>query len=138
MSYISLRDGVELLAAPANEQVERLDHWFREITGGGSAEAYGNYELLAGYCEDVIAMSYLVQIGQVTNTEADAMLRLDTFIGETIKDEDFYERDALFSDPRWEGIRIAAREVLAELPDKSSDTEWMKKFFGQTPEEPIA
>ena len=139
MSYLSLRQKVELLAAPATEQVEWLDQSFSLVTGGGSAEGYGNDELLDGYFEDVVALNHLVEIGQVTKTEAESMLRLEDFIAEMSKGNDeFFERDALFSDRRWEDIRVVAKEVLAELPNKSNDPEWMKKFFGGKSEKPIA
>ena len=129
MSYLDLREGVGLLASPAPTQVEWLDWLFGTMTGGGSAEGFGNYELIANFSEDVIALDYLVNIGQVTSTEAAAMRKLDDFIGSQAPyDDGFWLRRALASDERWEQIRIRAKATLLELPDKASDPEWVRRF----------
>lgn len=131
MGYLALRDGVSLLAAPAEAQVAWLDDIFRDMTNGGSAEGFGNYELLANYCEDMVAIGHQVSVGQVAPTEEKAFRRLDEFIGSVPKDDEaIWLRESLFADQRWEEISRVALEVLATLPDKANDPEWVKRYGG--------
>ena len=120
-----LRKAMELLASPAAAQVEWLDHIFSELTGGKSAEAYGNYELIEEFDGIAIARNHLVEIQKISNTEAKVIARLDGELEEICdaSDDSFWERPALYDDPTWERIRESAQMALTQFPNEPRQSE---------------
>ena len=113
------------LSLSAEEQAAFLDREFRSLTGGGDASAYGNDELVELFCDIALAIPHLISINQLTQVEAEAVQRFDTRLNEVCDPQDsaFWMRPALFEDPRWEEIRIAAREALERLPNEPRNEE---------------
>jgi hypothetical protein len=118
--FQQLRQAVANLAAPAEEQVRYLDHLFASITGGGSAEAYGNDELVEEFDDIFLAANDMIEYGELTEAEKEAVGSLEATLTRWCgqRDAEFWLRDALFSDPRWTDIRACAAQALAELPDE--------------------
>ena len=104
--YTILRETVANLAAAAEAQVAYLDNSFSRLTGGGSAEAYGNDELALEFEDSFSMVGHMLECGEITPEEIDALRPLDAML-------------ARWSgpDPRWRAIRLEAAEVLARLPD---------------------
>jgi hypothetical protein len=119
--YEQLRQAIANLAASAEEQAAYLDRLFVPVTGGGSAEAFGNDEL-AEELEDIYpATRHMLQYGEIKQTEIDAIRPLDDLLERWSGQAhaDFWKREALFADPRWQDIRDCARKALAQLPDET-------------------
>jgi len=131
--YTLLREAVANLAAPADAQVVYLDRSFSGLTGGQSAEAYGNDELAMEFEDSFIAVGHMLHYGEIKTSEIDALQSLDDMLsrwsGE--KHSDFWARTALFADPRWEAIRLRASEVLALLPDEARESEYTRNLVGE-------
>lgn len=117
--YTILRETVANLAAAAEAQVAYLDNSFSRLTGGGSAEAYGNDELALEFEDSFVAVDHMLECGEITPEEIDALRLLDAMLARWSGPEqsEFWARRALFEDPRWRAIRLEAAEVLARLPD---------------------
>jgi len=131
--YTLLREAVANLAAPADAQVAYLDRSFSGLTGGQSAEVYGNDELALEFEDRLIAVGHMLDYGEIKTSEIDALHSLDDMLsrwsGE--KHSDFWARTALFADPRWEAIRLRASEVLALLPDEAREGDYTRNFVGK-------
>ncbi|MDX2208883.1 MAG: hypothetical protein SFV20_00840 [Sphingopyxis sp.] len=118
--FQQLRQSVSNLAAPADEQARYLDRLFTSLTCGGSASGYGNDEL-ALELEDIFrAADDMVDHGELTEMEKEAVQPLDEMLAEWSSQDnaDFWRRDALFVDPRWAEVRSCASRALAQLPDE--------------------
>lgn len=128
--YTLLRETVANLAASAEAQVLYLDSSFAGLTGGKSAEAYGNDELALEFNNSFIAVCHMFEYGGISESEIDALRSLDEMLsqwsGPTHKD--FWTRTALFQDPRWQAIRLRAIEVLALLPDETRQSEYTRSL----------
>ena len=72
-----LRDAVANLAAPAADQVAYLDRSFAGLTGGRSAEGYGNNELVLEFEDMFVAVDHMLDHGEITQAEIDALRLLD-------------------------------------------------------------
>jgi hypothetical protein len=116
--YENLRQAVIHLAAPADEQIAYLDDILSPLTGGKSAAGYGNDELALELEDYFLASGDMVERGELTDNQAAAIRRLDTFLAELSgKDHaDFWQRDALARDPRWAHVRAMAADILRHLP----------------------
>ena len=118
--FQQLRQAVANLAAPAEEQVRHLDRIFASATRGGSAEKYGNYELVEEFDDIFPAANDMIEYGELTEPEKDAVRPLEALLTRWCgqRDADFWLRNALFHDPRWADIRACAAQALAELPNE--------------------
>lgn len=128
--YTLLREAVANLAAPAEAQVAYLDRSFSTLTGGGSAEAYGNDELALEFEDSFIAMGHMLEYGEITQAEIERLRSLDELLGQWSGKTHaaFWARDALFSDRRWEIVRSRAAEVLATLPDETRESAYTRSL----------
>lgn len=119
--YQQLRQTVANLAAPAAEQVRYLDEIFTALTGGGSAAGYGNDELALELEDIFLAANYMIEKGELTQSEKEAIQPLDDLLAQWSGQEnaDFWRREALFHDPRWAEVRTCAARALERLPDEA-------------------
>ena len=128
--YTLLREAVANLAASADAQVSYLDDSFAGLTGGQSAEAYGNDELGMEFDDSFMAVGHMLEYGEISQAEIDALRSLDEMLSQWSGSEhkDFWARKALFGDPRWQAIRLRASEVLALLPDEARESEYTRSL----------
>jgi hypothetical protein len=128
--YTLLREAVANLAATAEAQVAYLDRSFSTLTGGGSAEAYGNNELALEFEDSFIATGHMLEYGEITQAEIERLRSLDELLGQWSGKTQaaFWAREALFSDPRWEIIRSRAAEVFATLPDETRESAYTRSL----------
>ena len=118
--YQQLRQAVTTLAASADKQVGYLDKLKESLTSGRSAAACGNDELALELDDIFSAAADMIELGELTEAEREAVQPLDGLLARWSGEEnaDFWQRDALVGDPRWEQVRLAAAEALARLPDE--------------------
>ncbi len=128
--YTILRETVANLAAAAEAQIAYLDDSFSGFMGGGSAEAYGNDELALEFEDSFVAVGHMLECGEITQEEIDALRPLDAMLARWSGPEhpEFWARRALFEDPRWRAIRVKAAEVLARLPDEARESDYMRSL----------
>lgn len=128
--YTMLREAVANLAASAEAQVAYLDSSFSGLTGGKSAEAYGNDELAMEFDDSFIAIGHMLEFGEVSQDEIDALRTLDEMLNcwSGSAHKDFWAREASFKDPRWQAIRSRAAEVLALLPDEVRESDYTRSL----------
>ncbi len=126
--YTLLREAVANLAASADAQVSYLDHSFAGLTGGKSAEAYGNSELAMEFDDSFVAVDHMLEFGEISQAEIDVLRSIDELLNRWsgLGHKDFWARKALFEDPRWQAIRLRATEVLALLPDESRESDYTR------------
>lgn len=129
-----LREAVANLAAPPALQVDYLDRTFALCTGGGSAAAYGNEELLLEFDDSFISTNDMMNCGEITAKEVAAIGQLNDYINAIwqAEDEIFLDREALFDDPRWEEVRAIATRVLADLPDEPRESDYTRELARDT------
>lgn len=126
--YTMLREAVANLAAPAEAQVSYLGSSFSGLTGGKSAEVYGNDELALEFDDRFMALGDMLYHGEVIQEEVDAPRTLEKMLSRWSGSahRDFWARRALFEDPRWQAIRPRASEVLALLPDEMRESDYTR------------
>lgn len=124
--YQQLRQAIANLAAPAAEQAAYLDGIFSPLTGRGSAAAYGNDELALEFEDIHCAVGHMLEHGEIRQAEIDAARPLDELLlrWSGRNNADFWAREALFTDSRWEEVRDCARRVLAAFPDEERSGGW--------------
>jgi hypothetical protein len=128
--YTFLREAVANLAAPAEAQVSHLDGTFSGLTGGKSADGYGNDELALEFEDGFIAVSHMLRFGEITQVDIDALQTLNDMLirWSGSAHGDFWVREALFKDPRWQAIRLRAAEVLSLLPDEIRASDYTRSL----------
>jgi len=74
----------------------------------------------------------MFECGEIKQHEIDAARTLDDLLERLAipKDKLFWERLALFNDPRWVQIRECAAKVLKEFPDEIRESEWTRRHGG--------
>ena len=137
--YTNLREAVQRLASPATDQVHWLDDFFSQLTDGRSAEAYGNDELVMEFDDIAVARNHMMECHELSANEAEIVAEFDRIIGSICDPSDaaFWERKALYEDPRWEQIRAAAKLTLAQLPDECRESDWTRRNWGSGPSKAI-
>ncbi len=116
--YAKLRRAIATLAASADEQHAWLEEIFAPVTKGLSAWGYGNDELALELNDIYLAARLMVEEHEISEAQAEAPRALDAFLEKWSGKEnaDFWVREALWADPRWEEARQLARIALAEFP----------------------
>jgi hypothetical protein len=116
--YEQLREVVSVLAAPATQQAAHLDRLFSTLVSGRSAAAYGNDELACELDDIFMAANDMIEHGELTEQEAAAIRPVHTMLGDLSgqHNADFWRRNALADDRRWEQIRTLAGAALKKLP----------------------
>ncbi|MEO1647622.1 MAG: hypothetical protein AAFR32_02265 [Pseudomonadota bacterium] len=130
--YTNLREALQRLALPAIKQAEWLDDFFSQLTDGKCAEAFGNEELVMGFGDIALARNHMMEFQELSANEAEIVAEVDSIIGSICdpSDSDFWERKALYEDPRWEQIRAVAKLTLAQLPDERRESDWTRRNWG--------
>lgn len=117
--YQQLRQAIANLAAPAHEQDAYLVSILGHLAPNGG-RGYGNDELSLELENWFGACPHMLEWDEVSQAQIDAIIPLDAFLekwsGEA--NADFWVRDALWTDPRWEEARILARRALSLFPDE--------------------
>ena len=118
--YQQLRLAVANLAAQAEEQVRYLNEAFEPLTGGGNSTGYGNDELALELDDIFFAANDMIEHGELTDAEKESIQPLDRLLSELSGQEnaEFWRREALFEDPRWELVGTCAAQSLLRLPDE--------------------
>ncbi len=124
--YQQLRQAIVRLSWPAEEQHAYLESILASLSGVGSGVGYGNDELALELDDIFCAAEHMREWGEITDAEVAAVKPLDLLLtrwsGHT--HSDFWRREALWTDERWEEVRACAKQVLAALPDEERDTGW--------------
>jgi hypothetical protein len=130
--YQQLREAIANLAATADAQAAYLDRLFSRATGGASAADYGDDELALDFGDIYCAVGHMRECGEITQEEIDAAKPLHALLekwsGEA--NADFWKREALFTDPRWEEVRLCAQKVLEAYPDQIRESDWTRQHAG--------
>lgn len=128
--YQQLREAIANLAAPASEQAAQLDKMFSSLPG--SATDYGNDELALDFDAIYRASDHMLQYGEIAQEEIDAAKPLDALLDKWsgAENADFWTRDALFNDPRWEEVRLCAQSALQAYPDERRESDWTRQHAG--------
>ena len=130
--YQQLRQAIANLAAPAERQVAHLDSIFVSLPEGSSAADYGNDELALEFDGIYCAAGHMRDYGEITQAEIDAAKPLNELLlrwsGQ--HNADFWKREALFTDPRWDQVRECASQALAVFPDEERPSDWTTKNSG--------
>lgn len=113
--YEQLRQSIATLAASADAQAAHLDRLHVPLTGGGSAADYSNDELALEFDDVFHAAGHMIDAGELTPWQRDAALPLDKML-KSLSGElnaEFWRRDALWLDARWDEVRSVAKKCLA-------------------------
>ena len=125
--YQQLRQAIARLGSTADEQHAYLESILGHLTPDGDATGYGNDELALQFDDICMAVGHMQDWGEINQDEIDAakplVELLDKWSGE--QNADFWRRDALWSDQRWDQVRLCARQVLLAYPDEQRETDWM-------------
>src|SRR6188768_210747 len=118
--YQLLRETIVRLAASADDQHAYLESILAHLTPNGDATGYGNIELALEFDGIYPATEDMRQCGEITQEEIDAAKPLEALLtrwnGQ--QNADFWRREALWQDPRWEQVRQCARQVLSQYPNE--------------------
>lgn len=115
-----LRRAVANLARPAEEQATYLDDLLAPVSGPGGAAAYGNDELALHFEDYFSSADHMLEAGEITLAEVAAAAPLDEMLREWSgqSNADFWTREALFTDQRWDQVRLCAQNALPVFPDE--------------------
>lgn len=126
--YTQLRDAIAHLAASPEAQVAYLDKSFASLMRGNSAAGYGNNELALEFDDIFPASKHMLECGEITEAEISSILPLDELLKRFCeqRDEEFWKREALFVDPRWEELRKCAASILSDLPEQERESDYLR------------
>ncbi len=113
--YTNLKGSIERLTWTAEQQVAYLDSILGHMTAAEDASGYGNDELALELEDNLFILPNLLDAGLVKMETVDLIKPLDIFLEENSGQEnaDFWARDALYHDERWNEVRRLARTALA-------------------------
>lgn len=113
--YTNLKDSIERLTWTPEQQVAYLDSILGHMTEAEDASGYGNDELALELEDNLFVLPKLLDAGLIKLETVDLIKPLDIFLEENSGQEnaDFWERDALYHDERWNKVRRLARTALA-------------------------
>ena len=116
-----LRQAIANLAAPAEAQDAYLVSILGHLAPDGG-RGYGNDELALELGDSFGPAPDMLECGEITQEQIDAVLPLDALLEKWSGKEnsDFWIRDALWTDPRWEEARLLARQALKLFPEDES------------------
>lgn len=132
--YEQLRESIAALAAPPEEQITFLELLFAPLTGGESASAYGNVELIEQFGDIYAAHGHMAECGELRSAEVEAIARLDQLVDRICAEQDdaLWRREALFTDKRWGELRHCASGVLAQLPAEARHSDYTRSLGGNS------
>jgi hypothetical protein len=125
--YQQLRGAIARLGANADEQHAYLESILDYPRPDGIRTGYGNDELLEEFDGIYMAVEDMRDWGEISQSEIDAAKPLQELLNKWCRQQnsDFWQREALWSDPRWEQVRQCARQVLTRYPDEERASDWM-------------
>ena len=125
--YQQLRQAIARLGSNADEQHAYLESILDYPRPKGTPTGYGNDELLEEFDGIYMAVEHMRQWGEIRQEEIDAAKPLDDLLNKWPGREhaDFWRREALWGDPRWEQVRQCARQVLSHYPDEERPSDWL-------------
>ena len=125
--YQQLRQAIARLGANADEQDAYLEGILGHLTPDGGASGYGNDELALEFEDIYMAVGDMLHWGEISQKEIDAAKPLNEMLSKWSgqQNADFWQRDALRSDQRWEQVRQCSRQVLLAYPDEERASDWM-------------
>lgn len=87
---------------------------------------YGNDELALELDGIFCAAGHMREWREISDPEVAAVKPLACLLEKWSGPEntDFWRREALWKDERWEEVRACAKRALASLPDEERDTGW--------------
>jgi len=105
----TLKATLRTLSAPARAQADYLDGLC-----GPTAADYGNDELGLELDDAFSSHEEMLKAGLLTDRQATAIRLLNGLLasGSSNAESEFWKREALSTDPRWEQVRSAARAAL--------------------------
>ena len=111
----NLKGSIERLTWTAEQQVAYLDSILGHMTEAEDASGYGNDELALELEDNLSILPNLLNAGLIQMETVDSIKPLDIFLEENSGQEnaDFWARDALHHDERWNEVRRLARTALA-------------------------
>lgn len=115
--YAFLCGAVQRLAATADEQNAYLESILGQFSSDSKGWGYGNIELALELEDMFRAVPDMLSEGEITQEEIAAIQPVASLLelwgGEG--NADFWKREALWSDPRWDEVRAHARKTLEVL-----------------------
>ena len=113
--YTNSKGSIERLTWTAEQQVAYLDSILGHMTEAEDASGYGNDELALELEDNLFILPNLLNAGLIQMETVDSIKPLDIFLDENSGQEnaDFWARDALHHDERWNEVRRLARTALA-------------------------
>ena len=113
--YKQLRDAIENLSKSADEQHALLEQMLGHLTSEDDATDYGNDELALALDDSFCAHKTMLECGEISREEYAATAKLDALLAlySGAENGGFWERTALWSDPRWAEVRECANQALA-------------------------
>ena len=125
--YQQLRQAILRLGLNPDEQHTYLESILGHLTSDGDATGYGNDELALEFGDIYVAVGHMRDRGEINQDEIDAAKPLDELLDKWSDQQnaDFWRREALWSDQRWEQVRQCARQVLSVYPDEERVSDWM-------------
>ena len=132
--YQNLRDAVARLAAPADEQNAYLESILGPLSPKNKGWAYGNSELAQELDDYFCCASHMLQWGEISEEEIASVRPLEQMLERWSGQEhfEFWRREALWQDDRWEKVRECAKLTLASLPNERRAEGWDPKRHGLT------
>jgi hypothetical protein len=115
-AYSKLRDAVACLASSADSQSSHLDKLFAPIDGNKSK--YRNCDELALGFDDAFLEGKGPAAKLLNENQKSLIEDLDNYLKSVSGQANwqFWERDALFTDDRWDHVRKLATRALDRLP----------------------
>ena len=113
-----LRDALQRLAATPEEQDAWLTDIFSDVFGDEAKNTHCE-ELALELHNLLVASSYLIETGQASKSQIEAVQPLDNYLESlsSQKESGFWAREALFKDKRWELVRQLAKDALKAFPN---------------------
>ncbi len=112
--YTNLKASIERLTWTADQQVAYLDSILGHLTKAEDTSGYRNDELALELEDNLVTLPNILDAGFLEIKAVDSIKPLDTFLNEHSGKEnsDFWAREALYHDERWNEVRKLARTAL--------------------------
>ncbi|MEL6486252.1 MAG: hypothetical protein AAFQ13_03790 [Pseudomonadota bacterium] len=115
-AYARLYEAVERLASPPERQSSYLTEIFAEMDGQNAR--YRNCDELALELDDFFCEGKGAAASHLSEEQIALIGDLDTYLNDCSgkQNKEFWQREALFLDDRWQHVRSLATRALLRLP----------------------